>query len=103
MPVIFAPASDRRSRACISMPYTLRNLQQAMRGLLLYQPDATDTVAFQLERHASHHPERACLRYRERVFSYGQANAEINRYAHAYRALGIERGDVVAIMLENRP
>ena len=61
------------------------------------------TLATDLERHAQRRPAHIFLRYEQQQFSYAQANALVNRHAHAYRALGIGRGDVVALMLDNRP
>jgi acyl-CoA synthetase (AMP-forming)/AMP-acid ligase II len=74
-----------------------------VKRLLLLRLSSNETLAFQLERWAARRPDRPFLLYGERAYSYAQANAAINRHAHAYRALGVGRGDVVALMMENRP
>lgn len=56
-----------------------------------------------LELHADRAPRQPMLRYRDRVFTYAEANAQVNRHAHAYATLGITKGDVVALFMENRP
>lgn len=75
----------------------------ALRGLVLYSMASRRTVAYFLERHARRVPTRMFLSYGERRFTYAEANQQVNRHAHAYRALGVGRGDVVAIAMENRP
>ena len=53
--------------------------------------------------HASQHPHRAALVDAWRTVSYARAEEEINAVAHALRhRLGLERGDAVALALENR-
>jgi acyl-CoA synthetase (AMP-forming)/AMP-acid ligase II len=80
----------------------LLTIRQVIR-LLRLRLSSNQTLAFQLERWAARRPQRPFLLYGERAYSYAQANAAINRHAHAYRDLGVERGDVVALMMENRP
>ena len=36
-------------------------------------------------------------------FTYGELNARVNRYAHWARAEGLEQGDTVSLLMENRP
>lgn len=61
------------------------------------------TLADLVESRAREHATRALLRYRDEVWTYAQANAEVNRLAHALHGLGVRRGDVVALAMENRP
>jgi acyl-CoA synthetase (AMP-forming)/AMP-acid ligase II len=75
----------------------------AIRGFAWYSMASRRTVVYFLERHARRWPARRFLSYGERRYSYGEANREANRHANAYRALGVRRGDVVAIAMENRP
>jgi acyl-CoA synthetase (AMP-forming)/AMP-acid ligase II len=65
--------------------------------------DSNNTIAFQFERHASQIPSHPFLLYEERRYSYAEANALINKHAHAYMSVGVQKGDVVALMMENRP
>ncbi|HEX7852232.1 MAG TPA: acyl-CoA synthetase [Sphingobium sp.] len=53
--------------------------------------------------HAASHPEKAACIIAEtgEALSYGDLDRASNRGAHLLRALGLKRGDVVAIMLEN--
>jgi acyl-CoA synthetase (AMP-forming)/AMP-acid ligase II len=72
-------------------------------GLLLYRTDSHETIAAQLQARAGRHPNRVFLYYGERSYTYAEANALVNRHCAAYRALGVGEGDVVALLLENRP
>jgi len=85
------------------MLYQITHPLRFMQGLGLLEADSKATLMNQFERHVQAHPERPFLLFEDRQFSYAQANALINQHAHSYRALGIGRGDVVALLLENRP
>ncbi len=85
------------------MLYAIERTLKLIQGFALYSPSSNQTIAYQLERHAAQRADRAFLLYGERRYSYGEANALINRHAHAYKALGIVKGDVVALVMENRP
>lgn len=74
-----------------------------LQGLFFFRTDSHDTIAAQLERRARYRPNRPFLHYTDRRYTYAEANAEANRHARAYRALGIRAGDVVALVMENRP
>ena len=76
---------------------------QFLQGMMLFRSQSRETVAWQFERHAKRHPQRSFLLYADRSYTYEEANSIINRHAHAYHALGIRKGDVVALAIENRP
>ena len=48
-------------------------------------------------------PDRIALRFEDREVSYGAYNEGVNRFANLLRRHGVERGDVVNIMMENSP
>lgn len=52
---------------------------------------------------AARHGDRPALIQDDRSISYRQFNEQANRVAHFLLAQGIKRGDVVALMMENRP
>ncbi len=85
------------------MFYAIERTMKLIQGFALYSPSSNQTIAFQLERHAAKQPTHPFLLYGDRRYTYAEANAEINRFAHAYKALGIGKNDVVALVLENRP
>ncbi len=48
-----------------------------------------------------HHPERVCLTYRGKAFTYAEINRRANRLAHALKSQGIEPGARVATLQYN--
>ncbi|HEU4321814.1 MAG TPA: AMP-binding protein [Roseiflexaceae bacterium] len=48
-------------------------------------------------------PQRPCLRFGGQVFSYGQLGAEAALVAGGLRRLGLQRGDRLALFLDNSP
>jgi acyl-CoA synthetase (AMP-forming)/AMP-acid ligase II len=82
----------------------ITHIYRAGKGILLANPRSNKTVAFQFERHAhSSIANQPFLLYGNERFSYAEGNAIINRHANAYKAMGIGKGDVVAVLLDNRP
>lgn len=70
---------------------------------LLRTPDAQESVGLVFQRVAAAHPRRDFLRFEGESISYADANARVNRYAHALADLGVGRGDVVGILGKNTP
>jgi len=68
-----------------------------------FDPSSSDTIACQFEQHAHRIPSHPFLLYEDRRYSYAEANALVNKHAHTYIRLGVRKGDVVALMMENRP
>jgi long-chain acyl-CoA synthetase len=56
-----------------------------------------------LEKTAKEHPEKAALAYAEREITYAELDSLSDRFAAALAALGVEKGDRVAIFLPNIP
>ncbi len=81
----------------------LKQIVRFTQGALLQRARSNQTLAVQIQQHARRIPERPFLHYGRSTFSYAEANRLINRHAHAYAELGVRAGDVVAMMLENRP
>lgn len=90
-------------RPHVSREETQKKLAQLSAATLRHVPSQPYTVGDRLEERAAAHPERTFLHWQEGTVSYGALNALANRSAHAARALGLRRGDVVALLMENRP
>ncbi|MFD0365597.1 long-chain-acyl-CoA synthetase [Nocardia sp. GCM10030253] len=67
------------------------------------RPDDKSSVGLYFQRNAHRHPDRPFLRFEGRTVSYGDANAQVNRYANVLTARGVRRGDVVGVLMTNRP
>jgi acyl-CoA synthetase (AMP-forming)/AMP-acid ligase II len=74
-----------------------------IQGMFLFDENSVETLGRQFEKHAANKPQKLFLLYHDRTFTYAEANSIINRYANAYKSLGLEKGDVVALDIENRP
>ena len=79
---------------------------QVTRGLinmLRSSPDRAWSIGLLLEEQARRHPQRPALRFGEREWSYGAFNAWVNRVAALFEKQGVRSGDVVGLLMENRP
>ncbi len=57
------------------------------------------------EFHAETTPDKPALKFvpSGKMVSYGELNAKSNQASHLMRSIGLERGDVIAIFMHNRP
>ena len=53
--------------------------------------------------HAQQQPERPAIFFEDQIVSYGQLYKEVERFAHALQAQGVQPGERVALFLENSP
>ena len=60
-------------------------------------------VAQLLERAAYHHADRPALIFGERRFTYAELDRDVSALAAGFIALGLTRGERVALHLQNRP
>lgn len=67
------------------------------------RPQDQDSLGARFAEIAASHPRREALRFEMRSWSYGELNAWANRIAATMKALGVRRGDVIAVLMENRP
>ncbi|MES1928675.1 long-chain-acyl-CoA synthetase [Salinisphaera dokdonensis CL-ES53] len=61
------------------------------------------TIATLIENHAGRRPQHDALTFENQRYTYAQLNAHANRYARTLKAGGIGKGDVVGVLLDNRP
>ncbi|MFX1450030.1 MAG: long-chain-acyl-CoA synthetase [Promethearchaeota archaeon] len=55
-----------------------------------------------LERNAIEHAERPALFFENKQFTYKQFNEIVNQYANYFISIGLKKGDVVEILMQNR-
>lgn len=68
-----------------------------------HRASQTYTMAERIEESAVRFATRPCILYGIEHYDYDQTNRRINQVAHAAHGLGLRRGDVVALCMENRP
>jgi len=56
-----------------------------------------------LEEQARKRPENPAILYEDRVIRYQEFNQQANRYAHLFRQRGFKKGDIVGLLMDNRP
>jgi fatty-acyl-CoA synthase len=81
----------------------VRELTRALPLARKLQATAPTSIADFLEAHAAAAPGRPAILQDDRVLTWGELDAAANRVARWALGLGVGRGDVVALLMENRP
>lgn len=87
----------------MSIGFALKRDVRLLQGLVSADESRHETLAFQIQQHASSRANHTFLRYEDRSYTYAEGNAIINQHANTYKAMGVGAGDVVALVMENRP
>jgi fatty-acyl-CoA synthase len=66
-------------------------------------PNAKLTIADWTERWARERPDAPAVLQDDRIVTWRELDAGANRYARWAKSLGLKKGDVVTILMENRP
>ena len=61
------------------------------------------SLGSELEHQAVALKDSPALIFEDRTITFGELNAQANRYANYFNTLGLKKGDVVALLMENRP
>lgn len=70
---------------------------------LLIKNTTRRSVGGMLEKQARKRPDQPLIQFEGRTVTYREANETANRYAHLFLSLGFQKGDTVALFMENRP
>ncbi len=65
--------------------------------------DKIDNYPLRIEGHAQRIPDHPMMIFEGQSLTWREYNARANKYAHAFKSLGIGKGDVVGLVMENRP
>jgi fatty-acyl-CoA synthase len=82
---------------------TQAKLDRRSAAAMRHRASQPEGLAERFESIVSQHGPRPFVVYGGETFSYAQVDQHINQAAHALRGLGVQRGDVVALCMENRP
>src|SRR5579872_290620 len=66
-------------------------------------PEARLSITDWSERWARERPDAPAILHRDRRLSWGELDQCANRYARWSRELGLKKGDVVTLLMDNRP
>ncbi len=61
------------------------------------------SLGSELEHQAVALKDSPALIFEDRVITFSELNAQANRYANYFNTLGLKKGDVIALLMENRP
>jgi fatty-acyl-CoA synthase len=67
------------------------------------KPDSPITIVDIVEHQAKATPDAPAILYQDQVLTYRNLDETANRYARWANQIGIARGEVVALLMENRP
>jgi len=81
----------------------LGSMRRLLRRVGKLKPDSPSTVADIIERWARRRPNNVAIYFEDKCYTYGEYDAAANRYARWAQAQGLKKGDVVALLMENRP
>lgn len=81
----------------------VRSAMSTLKRLRGVYENPSRTFADTIEDLARDKPNNIAIYFEDREITYRELNAEANRYAHWVRAQGLKKGDVVALLMENRP
>ena len=73
------------------------------RGLRPRPLEEIDSVGLQCTKTASKFSNRKLLIFENQRITWGEFNNRSNQYANALAKMGVQRGDVISIAIENRP
>lgn len=86
-----------------SLEQTQDILNQMAFHNLKHTPQQQYTVADRFEERVAELADKSFIIYQDKHYSYQQINAEANRIARYVKEQGLRCGDVVCVMMENRP
>ncbi|MBI1213239.1 MAG: long-chain-acyl-CoA synthetase [Alphaproteobacteria bacterium] len=81
----------------------LGSMRRLLKRVGKLTPQSPDTVADIVERWARERPGNVAIYFEDKKYTYREYDAAANRYARWAQAQGLKKGDVVALLMENRP
>ncbi len=81
----------------------ISSLARILRLIGHVKPDSTETISAIVARHAKKTPQAPAILFQDDIVTYAALDEAANRYANWALAQGIGKGDVVSLLMENRP
>lgn len=78
------------------------DLLKLKKGMRPRPASERDCVALLAEQNAARLPDHVAIAFEGATVSWAALNALANRYAHTLQAAGVQRGDAVSVLMENR-
>ena len=87
----------------LSIDWRLTEIAEAGDKSNSLNPDDFMSFGNLLEYNAEHYSNRPALLYEDIKYTYKELNEWTNRYANFFLSLGLKKGDIINVFLENRP
>lgn len=79
------------------------NLLNGLKQAYLRTPNTPAGLGIAFERAVKRNPSGNALLFEDQKYTYNELNAWANQIAHYCLSIGAQKGDVIAVMVENRP
>ena len=97
--ITISDVATRLPNFITKVPHILSGLKQAY----LRTPASPTGLGIAFEKAVKRNPQGIALLFEDQSYSYRALNEWANQIAHYYLSLGAKKGDVIAVMVENRP
>ena len=97
--ITLSDVATRLPNFITKVPHILSGLKQAY----LRTPASPTGLGIAFEKAVKRNPQGIALLFEDQSYSYQALNEWANQIAHYYLSLGAKKGDVIAVMIENRP
>jgi len=87
----------------LSIDWRLTEIDAAGNSSNSLKPDDNMSFGNLLDYNAEHYGNRPALLYEDIKYTYKELNEWTNRYANFFLSIGLKKGDVINVFLENRP
>lgn len=87
----------------LSYYWKMYNFYDAVKESKTAGPDKHASIGIELEKNARKFADNPAIFYEDISYTYKEQNEWINRYANYFLSLGVKKGEVINIFLENRP
>lgn len=88
------------------LPSVIKDLPKIVTALYYnytITPDTNISIGDFFNKTVKKYPDNICLMYLDKKWTYTEFNNWVNKLANQFLALGFKKGDVVAVLIENRP
>jgi citronellyl-CoA synthetase len=97
--ITLSDVATRLPNFITKVPHILNGLKQAY----IRTPTSPAGLGIAFEKAVKRNPQGIALLFEDQSYSYQALNEWANQIAHYYLSLGAKKGDVIAVMVENRP
>ena len=97
-PLDIIDRKEFRKRYKEFMKDNIEHLQKALK----FSHEKTASFGTIIERNAEQYADKAVIKFEGKEITYKEYNELVNQYAHYFLSLGVKKGDIVDIILQNR-